>query len=162
VPIEDKYHFNQQEKQLEPIETSCWYCGKADSATYETNYYQKLYRPHKSGNLIIVRWTTYKELTIGVPRCATCNDIHENASLNTALYITVAIVAISAPFAWLLGTISIAVVVVLGLIGLFSYETIKEKLMAKKGVASPLSGALQDPTVALFLEDGWTIVPPTA
>jgi hypothetical protein len=160
--MEATHQFNEYTKQLDPKETSCFFCGSHHSASQRTNVSFKLYRENDRTNLLVYRSVKFKMISIGVPRCATCKKIHHDAGLTgtlASLALTAIIIALSiAAF----GAYGMWAVIPAIFAGVFFFRYVERTRVEAKGIARELVGAEQDPLVAAFLADGWSGTRPSA
>src|ERR1043165_4868354 len=113
------YTLNKEKKRLEPTDTKCQYCEMEHSTNMEENYFIPLFKENDRTNIIVYRSVKYSKIPVGIPRCRTCLDIHQQSANKGALQAWGIGAAIFA-FFLLIGGGAIAIGLVLCiLIGLF-------------------------------------------
>jgi hypothetical protein len=160
--METSHVFNEETKQFDPKETSCFYCGRDHAATPETNLSFPIYKEQQRHNLLVVRSVEYNALSIGIPRCEKCADLHNSANAGAKIiaWVSAAVIMLLSFLAWEEnGLWSIIPAVLWGVGG---SHLLEKWLVERKGIAMAGTGARQDALVAGFLANGWTDEKPNA
>jgi hypothetical protein len=156
------YTLNKEKKRLEPTETKCQYCEVEHSSNMEENYFIPLFKENDRTNIIVYRSVKYSKIPVGIPRCRTCLEIHEQAAKKAALQawgIGAGIIILS----WMMGGGPAAIGTVIGiLIGLFGTNYFQKRIVFNKGIFNKKEGAERNPVVQELILDGWTFTQPTA
>ncbi|UAY51490.1 hypothetical protein [Ferruginibacter albus] len=160
--MEEHFTFNERLKRFEPIEKKCRYCGKDDSCESTTNHFQKIYKENDRTNLLVYRSVKFNIVTIGIPRCALCRDIHESAK-EKALLISFGASLLTIVLGFILfGIFGFFAIFAAIFVGVFGYFYLVKKLVERKGIETSVNGAKQDKTVEYLLNTGWTTNRPSA
>jgi hypothetical protein len=156
------YTLNKEKKRLEPSETKCQYCEMEHSSNMEENYFVPLFKENDRTNIIVYRSVKYSKIPVGVPRCRTCLDIHQQAASKAgwqAWGIGAGVIILS----WSIGSAPAVIGTILGvLIGFFGTGYLANKIVRNKGIFNKKEGAERNPAVQELILDGWTFTQPTA
>src|SRR5688572_11602558 len=79
------HSFNKEKKRLEPSDTKCQYCEVESSTHMEDNYFVPLFKENDRTNIIVYRSVKYSKIPVGIPRCKSCMQIHQEAASRSAL-----------------------------------------------------------------------------
>ncbi|HEY1202381.1 MAG TPA: hypothetical protein VGE79_15435 [Niastella sp.] len=156
------YTINKEKKRLEPTSTKCEYCEVEHSSNMEDNYFIPLFKENDRTNIIVYRSVKYSKIPVGIPRCRTCLEIHQQCANKGALQAWGIGAAIFA-FFFLIGGGAIAIGLVLCiLIGLFGTGYLTTRITVSRGIFTKKQGAERNQTVQELILDGWTFTQPTA
>jgi hypothetical protein len=157
-----KYNYNESLNRFEPKEKRCGYCFQNESENINNYDFIKLYKVKDRTNFVIYRSLKYEEMEIGISRCNTCVEFHEEASrkspiLKYAAYMLILIFVLPA-FGVKVFIVGISLSVVLFFV-LHKYATKKnnpkERLTLKQGITS--NETIQDLVIS-----GWIFDKPSA
>lgn len=156
------YNFNTVKKRLEPTETKCQFCEMDSSTHMEDNYFVPLFKENDRTNIIVYRSVKYSKIPVGIPRCKTCQSIHQEAASKSALIAgSMAVVTVVLSFLiWgPFGFFSFFVAILIGFGGRYLIE---KKLVRDKGIYTRLDGAKQNEAVQELIIGGWSFNQPSA
>lgn len=157
------YNFNEIFKQFEPIDNTCVYCQKNES-TLNTNMYLNLYKEKDRINLLVFRSVKYSDFAVSVPRCSNCFEIHYNIKLYSKILTGLSFFLVFPLGFYLIGGVFGMFISIMSsaLAAVYIYKIAEKKLLEIKQMDSEEIGAEKVKLVQIFLNDGWTSVPPTA
>lgn len=160
------YFFNEANTTFETTDATCQYCHLHKTDTPAANVLLKLFKVKGRTDLLVVRSVKYNAIKVSIARCQACFTIHKQVRLKTRLIVWLAVLAIlTACF-----LLSLYWGVWMGIIGVFAaifagvfiFGHIEKKLLAPKGIQNEGAGAKEVDIVVSFLNDGWSMVPPSA
>lgn len=163
----ENYIFNETYKRFEPLEHECTYCGEAQMKNMnEECYFIPLFIEADRTNIIVYRSVKYSKILIGIPRCRSCKDIH-NDSKNKAVTITIAIVVLTLAFLLYNFMNLNAFVFIFGIFGVifggvYGSAKLTERYVANKGIYTLRDGAETNEVVRDLVIAGWSFNQPTA
>ena len=162
----DNYTFNEYEKRFEPKEATCAYCEESQLKNMKDTHFVALYVTNDRTNLIVYRSVKYSRLLIGIPRCASCKDIHEK-SVSRSRLITWILAPLSMGLLFYnflnLGMflfISCFFAIILG--GFYGSHKLTQFLVAKKNIYNLHDGIENDRFIQSLILDGWSLNQPAA
>lgn len=160
--MELKHVMNEQLKRLEPTDTGCYYCGQANATNARCHYYIPVFKEQDRTNVIVYRSVKYQKVEIGIPRCESCMDIHDNASSNAVLYALLAalVVVITGFCIW--GIFGIFGIFIGIFVAFGSHYFIQKWLVERRGILTKKDGAKRNATVQQFIINGWSFNQPAA
>ena len=126
------------------------------------NCFMPIYREDDRTNIVVYRSVKFKKIDIGIPRCAKCKAIHENATEKAQIFIplsAVALVVISFLIWREWGIISLLPGICIGFLGI---PVLENKLVRKKGIFTKKDGAERSETIQELVLQGWTLDRPSA
>jgi hypothetical protein len=156
------YILNKEKKRLEPSETKCQYCEVEHSTNMEENYFVPLFKENDRTNIIVYRSVKYSKIPVGIPRCRTCLEIHQQSTSKASLQawgIAAAIVVLSFIIWGIGGIFAIIAGIFIGFLGTGYLES---KIVRDRGIFTKKQGAERNPAVQELILDGWTFTQPTA
>ena len=128
----------------------------------EDNYFIPLFRENDRTNIIVYRSVKYSKIPVGVPRCKTCMDIHQEAAKKAAIYSwSFAVVAVILSF-MIWGLFGIFGIFAGLLIGFAGTHVLENKFVRDKGIYTKLDGAKQNEAVQELVINGWSFNMPSA
>ena len=156
------YTLNKERKRLEPTDTKCQYCEVEHSTNMEENYFVPLFKENDRTNIIVYRSVKYSKIPVGIPRCRTCLEIHNEAGKTGALQawgIGAGVMVLS----WFIGGGAAVIGTILGIvIGIFGTGYFANRIAVNRGIFTKKQGAERNPAVQELILDGWTFTQPTA
>jgi hypothetical protein len=158
-----KHTLNERLKRLEPIDTKCCYCSVANSTRMNDNYFVPVFKVQDRTNIIVYSSVKFSKLLIGIPRCASCKEIHQSAvrKANVIAIISAIVVLVLCSMIW--GFFGGVAGVFLGcLTGFGGSFFLTKKFVSDQGVLNLKEGAEQDETVQDFIIAGWSFTHPSA
>lgn len=156
------YTLNKEKKRLEPTDTKCQYCEVEHSSNMEDNYFVPLFKENDRTNIIVYRSVKYSKIPVGIPRCRTCVEIHQQSANKAALQAWGIGAAITI-FFWLIGGGAAVIGTIIGvLIGIFGTQYLTTRITVNRGIFTKKQGAERNPAVQELILDGWTFTQPTA
>lgn len=156
-----KHTFNESLKRLEPVESTCHYCGLADFRRMEENYFVPLFKEHDRTNIVVYRSVKYKQILVGIPRCQDCFEIH-NSTSSAAKYSWAVAAGVFGLAICMWGLLAMLGILPCLLIGFLGSSFMEDRLVAAKGVLTKLDGAKRNETVQDLVIQGWTFNQPAA
>lgn len=156
------YNFNTARKRLEPTDTKCQYCEMEHSSHMEDNYFVPLFKEQDRTNIVVYRSVKYSKVPVGIPRCKSCQAIHEQARAKSAMWGwgAGAVIVILSFMIWgPLGFISIFAGLLMGFLGT---HLIENRLVRDKGIFTKLDGAKRNDAVQELVIGGWSFSQPSA
>lgn len=156
------YTLNKERKRLEPVDTKCQYCEVEHSTNMEDNYFIDLFKENDRTNIIVYRSVKYSKIPVGIPRCKSCVEIHQQSANKAALQAWGGGIAI-ALFFWLIGGGAAVIGTIIGIvIGIFGTGYLANRITVNRGIFTKKQGAERNPAVQELILDGWTFTQPTA
>lgn len=158
------YRYNETLKRFEPLEKKCTYCDLTQISNIDDCYYIPLFLTKDTTNLLVYRSVKFDQISIGIPRCTSCKNIHENSSSKAAnLSIGFALLIIIFLFYNLVSFGG--VIVALGLIGIIScgnygYKYLRDSFSRDKGIYTPKDGAETNEVILDLVLSGWSLEKP--
>lgn len=154
--------FNPTLKRLEPTETKCVYCEMESSTNMDDNYFVPLFKENDRTNIIVYRSVKYKKIPVGIPRCKTCQTIHEEAR-NRATVISVSVAAAFVILCFLIWGIYGIFAIFAGIfIGFGGAAYLEGRFVREKGIFTRIDGAKRNDAVQELVIAGWSFTQPTA
>ncbi|WP_276482616.1 hypothetical protein [Paraflavitalea pollutisoli] len=154
--------FNPTLKRLEPTETQCVYCEMESSTHMDDNYFVPLFKENDRTNIIVYRSVKYNKVPVGIPRCKTCQAIHQEATSKAALIawsVAVGFVILCFMIWGIYGIFAIFAGIFIGFGGTVYMEN---KLVRDKGIFTKIDGAKRNDAVQELVIAGWSFTQPTA
>jgi len=154
--------FNDEKKRLEPTETKCQYCEIAESTDMDDNYFIPLFKEADRTNIVVYRSVKYNKIPVGIPRCKSCQAIHQTATNKSVI--------LGSSFAFLIIILSFLIWDEYGFLGLLAgiligfgaTKFIENKLVRDKGIFTKEDGAKENEAVQDLILNGWSFTMPTA
>jgi hypothetical protein len=156
------YLLNKDKKRLEPTETKCAFCEADNSSNMEENYFIPLFRENDRTNIIVYRSVKYSKIPVGIPRCKSCMEIHEQAASKGALIawaVAVGVVVLSFMMWGIYGIFTIFIGIFVGFLGT---NYMQNKIVREKGIFTKRDGAERNEVVQGLIIEGWSFNQPTA
>lgn len=170
--IYSTHKFNEAKKRLEPVDSSCVFCGKGHVNKPQDNVYISLYQEIKREDNILRKKVTYKQIKVGLARCPKCKQMHRKEKTKTILCtipITILVVFISYGIAveFLSKIGGFFLVVSLGIITpilsyFFIYHKLEKKLYEAEHILPERDAAMQYGIVEELIDNGWSFNVPMA
>jgi hypothetical protein len=158
----ERHTLNERLKRLEPKETKCTYCNQAESTKMNDNYFVPVFKVQDRTNIIVYSSVKFSKLLIGIPRCASCKEIHHSAvrKANVISIISAITIVVLGFMIWgIFGFFGIFVGIAVGFGGSFF---LSKKFVSDRGILNPKEGAEEDETVQDFVIAGWSFTHPSA
>ena len=156
------YVLNKNRKRLEPTEKKCQFCEAEHSSDMDDNYFVPLFRENDRTNIIVYRSVKYSKVPVGIPRCKSCMDIHEQAASKAAMVawlIAAGVVVLSFMLWGPYGMFAILAGIFIGFLGT---AYIQNKIVRGKGIFTKRDGAERNELVQSLIIEGWSFNQPTA
>ena len=162
----NNYTFNETYKRFEPEENKCTYCDESLVENMDDCYFVPLFVTNDRTNIIIYRSVKFSKIEIGIPRCPSCKDIHENSIYKSRLitFCTVASISIFLicfftsihPFVFV-GTL---LAVIFG--GIYWSSKLTDRYVNNEGIYTLQEGAETNEVVRELVISGWSFTHPSA
>lgn len=154
------YTFDEAYKRFEPHDHKCTYCRKTEMENVNDCYFVPLFVEDDKTNSVVHQSVEYSKVIIGIPRCRSCKDIHNDAK-NKAISISMASVIVLLgillynfvnlnTFVFMLGIFT----VIFG--GIYGSAKLAERYVANKGIYTVQYGAETNEVVRNLVISGWT------
>lgn len=160
------YSFNETYKRFEPNDDKCTYCGEAHMENRNDCYFIPLFVINDRTNIVVYSSVKYSKIEIGIPRCSSCKDIHNN-SLYKSRMVSLGLVVLA--FIFLIYfflslnpfvAIGSAFAIIFG--GIYGSSKLTEKYVVNKGIYTLQDGAETNEVVQDLVISGWSFTQPTA
>lgn len=158
------YDFNEIEDRFEPHEKMCTYCGTAEVEQISSCYFVPLYLTKDTTNLIIYRSVKFAKISIGIPRCKNCEEIHTK-SKTKAIVLSWSISLILIAFLFynlvLFGGFFVAIAAILSMfIGIYGTNYFNNQFAVNSGIYAIQDGAESNAIVQEMVISGWSLSKP--
>ncbi len=170
--IQLTHKLNEAKKRLEPIASTCIFCGKGHVDNPRDNVYIPLYKELKREENILQKKVTYKQIKVGLTRCPHCKKMHRKEKTKailcaTPITIFVIFIAYGIALEFLNKTGMVFLVGTLGIITpILSYYLIyhrfEKKLYENEHILPERDAAMQYDIVKELLDNGWSFNAPVA
>lgn len=162
----DNYTFNETYKRFEPHDNKCTYCGEAHMRSMNDCYFVPLFVTNDRTNIVVYRSVKYSKILIGIPRCASCKDIHEKASTK-GIWIAVGCAILSIVFLIYNFTNLHPLITIGGFFAtifgaVFGAKKLTETFIANQDIYTQHDGAETNEVVRELVIAGWSFTQPTA
>lgn len=154
------YRFDEKISYLFPENYTCRYCTKIKSNPKNYNVILPITKVAQSLDLIILKSIKYKEVKMLIPRCRSCQTVHEKTRTKTWTIVILTYLVISALSIWLLGLNGIFVAVLLPVLMVFVFDPISNFLLKNHGILDKYTGFQSEPMYQKLKKAGWQMGKP--
>lgn len=154
--------YNKNSQRFETLDKLCSCCELNEMEDISYSYYTPLFKIQDRTNVIVYRSVKYSKVLIGMPRCASCYQIHHK-SKNRANLIS----WIIAPFIVVLAILTMEpLIIIFGIIigilfGIFGGLLIKNKIITDSGILTEAGAAKTNETIQDLVISGWSLTQPS-
>lgn len=166
------HNLNEAKKRLEPVDSTCIFCGRGQVDNPQDNVYISLYQEIKREDTILHKKVTYKQIKVGLTRCPRCKKFHfkeKTKAILCAIPITLLVVFISYGIAveFLSKMGGIFLIGILGLVApilsyFIIYRKLEKKLYETEHILPEREAAMQYGIVKELIDKGWSFNVPVA
>jgi hypothetical protein len=162
----DNYIFNEYEKRFEPKETTCAYCEESQIQNMKDTHFVALYVTDDRTNLIVYRSVKYSKLLIGIPRCASCKEIHDKSVSKSRLITCMIVPLLLGLLFYYISTLGVFLFIagffsiLFG--GFYGSHKLTHFFVAKENVYNLHDGTDNDRFIQNLILDGWSLNQPSA
>ncbi|WP_028981128.1 hypothetical protein [Sporocytophaga myxococcoides] len=157
----EKHVLNERLKRIEPLETLCQFCNSKHSTNMNLNYFVPLFKEQDRTNLVVYSSVKFKQISVGIPRCAYCYKIHSETKVKTwaISLLAGAILTVMGFYMW--GPYGVFSFIGFFMAALLTPMFITDVIIKKKGILPPQEGAKKDVLVQDFVISGWSLTQPS-
>ncbi|MBW1658323.1 hypothetical protein [Flavobacterium quisquiliarum] len=162
----NNYIFNEYEKRFEPKETTCAYCEESQIKNMKDTHFVALYVTDDRTNLIVYRSVKYSTLLIGIPRCASCREIHDKSVVKSRLITWMIVPVLMGLLFYYISVLGVFLfiagffAIVTG--GFYGSHKLTQFFVAKENIYNLQDGTDNDRVIQNLILDGWSLNQPSA
>ncbi|MDQ6471292.1 hypothetical protein RB619_11610 [Flavobacterium sp. LHD-80] len=162
----ENYTFNEYDKSFEPKETTCAFCEEAQIKNMKDTHFVALYVTNDRTNLIVYRSVKYSILSIGIPRCASCREIHEKSVSKSRLLTWIIVPILMGLLFYYISTLGVFLFIagffVIVAAGFYGSHKLTQFFVAKENIWNLHDGIENDRFIQNLILDGWSLNQPSA